>query len=76
MVCIECNIIHYGVQRVAEISTKVQEKLLEVKKLLCVEALQNYVLGSVFKDINGLVHFIHIQIESVQKYRIIINKRK
>lgn len=60
MVCIECNIMHYGVQRVAEISTKVQEKLLEVKEFLCVKALQSYVLGSVFKEINGLVHFIHI----------------
>lgn len=60
MTCVECSTMEYGVQRIAEISTKIEEKLLEVSEFLRVKALQNYVLGSVFKDINGLVHFIHI----------------
>lgn len=60
MICIECNTLLYGVQRVAEISHKIEEKLVEISEFLRVKALQNIVLGSVFKDINGLVHFIHI----------------
>lgn len=60
MICIECNTLLYGVQRVAEISMKIEEKLTEIFEFLRVKALQNIVLGSVFKDINGLVHFIHI----------------
>ncbi|XP_031640635.1 Hermansky-Pudlak syndrome 1 protein [Contarinia nasturtii] len=60
MICIECNTLLYGVQRVAEIATKIEEKLVEISEFLRVKALQNIVLGSVFKDINGLVHFIHI----------------
>lgn len=60
MICVECNTLTYGVQRIADISVKVQEKLIEITDFLRVKALQNYALGSVFKDINGLVHFIHI----------------
>lgn len=46
MICIECNTLLYGVQRVAEISTKIEEKLAEVFEFLRVKALQNIVLGS------------------------------
>lgn len=46
MICVECNTLSYGVQRVAEISTKIEEKLLEISEFLRVKALQNIVLGS------------------------------
>lgn len=46
MICVECNTLSYGVQRIAEISTKVGEKLIEITEFLRVKALQNYVLGS------------------------------
>lgn len=36
----------YGVQRIAEIATKIEEKLVEISEFLCVKALQNIVLGS------------------------------
>ncbi|XP_055316402.1 uncharacterized protein LOC129576033 isoform X2 [Sitodiplosis mosellana] len=60
MICVECSTLLYGVQRVAEIATKIEEKLVEISEFLRVKAIQNIALGSVFKDINGLVHFIHI----------------
>lgn len=46
MICVECNTLLYGVQRVAEISQKIEEKLLEISEFLRVKALQNIVLGS------------------------------
>lgn len=46
MICVECNTMQYGVQRVLEISTKVEDKLVEVSEFLRVKALQNIVLGS------------------------------
>lgn len=46
MICIECSTLLYGVQRVAEIATKIEEKLVEMSEFLRVKALQNIVLGS------------------------------
>lgn len=46
MICVECNTLQYGVQRVAEIATKIEEKLVEISEFLRVKALQNIVLGS------------------------------
>lgn len=46
MICVECSTLLYGVQRVAEISTKIEEKLVEISEFLRVKALQNIVLGS------------------------------
>lgn len=46
MICVECNTLLYGVQRVAEIATKIEEKLVEISDFLRVKALQNIVLGS------------------------------
>lgn len=60
MVCIECNTIEYGLQRVNEVAAGVEAQLSEFSEFLRVKATQNVVLGSVFKDINGLVHFIHV----------------
>lgn len=53
MICIECSTLLYGVQRVAEIATKIEEKLVEISEFLCVKAIQNIVLGSYpFLNIN------------------------
>lgn len=46
MICVECNTLLYGVQRVAEIAIKIEEKLVEISEFLRVKALQNIVLGS------------------------------
>lgn len=46
MICVECSTLLYGVQRVAEIATKIEEKLVEISEFLRVKALQNVVLGS------------------------------
>lgn len=52
MICVECNTLLYGVQRVAEISVKIEEKLTEIFEFLRVKALQNIVLGS-YPFLNG-----------------------
>lgn len=52
--------MEYGLQRITEISSQVKAKIAEVADFLRVKAQQNVVLGSIFKDINGLVYFIHI----------------
>lgn len=46
MICVECSTLLYGVQRVAEIANKIQEKLGEISEFLRVKAIQNIVLGS------------------------------
>lgn len=46
LICVECNTVEYGVQRVAEISTNIEEKLMEISEFLRVKATQNFVLGS------------------------------
>lgn len=46
MICVECSTLLYGVQRVAEIASKIEEKLIEMSEFLRVKALQNIVLGS------------------------------
>lgn len=46
MICVECNTLLYGVQRVAEISIKIEEKLTEIFEFLRVKASQNIILGS------------------------------
>lgn len=46
MICVECNTMLYGVQRVAEISVKIEEKLTEIFEFLQVKASQNIILGS------------------------------
>lgn len=46
LICVECNTVEYGVQRVAEISTNIEEKLMEISEFLRVKATQNVVLGS------------------------------
>lgn len=46
MICVECNTLLYGVQRVAEISVKIEEKLTEIFEFLRVKASQNIILGS------------------------------
>lgn len=46
MICVECNTMLYGVQRVAEISVKIEEKLTEIFEFLRVKASQNIILGS------------------------------
>lgn len=46
MICVECNTLLYGVQRVAEIAAKIEEKLTEIFEFLRVKASQNIVLGS------------------------------
>lgn len=43
-----------------EIAAGVEAHLSEFSEFLRVKASQNVILGSVFKDINGLVHFIHV----------------
>lgn len=59
MICVECNTLLYGVQRIAEISTKVEVKLVEITEFLRVKALQNYVLGSYPFQIEISFSFLH-----------------
>jgi len=60
MTCIECNVPNLTVKSIPDKSHLVEDKLLEIADVLRARAAQNIVLKSVFKDINGLVHFIHV----------------
>lgn len=46
MTCVECNTMEYGVQRITEITAKIQEKLHEVCEFLAAGSPQNFALGS------------------------------
>ncbi|XP_037031456.1 Hermansky-Pudlak syndrome 1 protein [Bradysia coprophila] len=58
--CIECNSREHGIQRVSEISSMVEGRLLEFGEFLLVKSQQNFTLGSYLEEFPGLVHFIHI----------------
>lgn len=60
MTCAECNIPNYNEPNIKDKSRIVEEKLLKVSEFLRSKATQNAVLRSVFADISGLVHFVHV----------------
>lgn len=58
MTCVECNTMEYGVQRITEITAKIQEKLLEGCDFFAAESPQNFALGSYpFNDNNIFATF-------------------
>ncbi|XP_055379285.1 BLOC-3 complex member HPS1 [Condylostylus longicornis] len=58
--CSDCAILDHGFERVLEISTMVEEKLLEFSEFLSVKAQRNLSIGSYLEDFPGLVHFIFV----------------
>ena len=52
--------IEQGFERVSEISTLVEERLLEFSEFLSVKAQRNLSVASYLEEFPGLVHFIFV----------------
>lgn len=58
--CVDCAILGNGLQRVSEIASAVESRLLEFGEFLRVKALQHCPMSAYLEEFPGLVHFVYV----------------